>query len=532
MITTTNDLPPKPLAEAGYYYDDEAADRAVSFFPRYLRHTKGIWAGKPFELLPWQADDIVAPIFGWKRADGTRRFRMAYIEIPRKNGKTTLGAGLALYLLLADGEYGAEVYSAAADREQAGLVFGQARDFVDMSPKLAELADTYKFSITYPRKKGTYKRLSAEAYTKHGLNASGIVFDELHAQPSRDLFDVLNTSTGARKQPLMIMITTAGYDRESICYQQREYALSVANGVIDDPSYFCYVAAAAEADDWTEPDTWAAANPNYGVTIDPEYLERECLKAQEQPAYQNTFRRLHLNQWTSQESRWIDLNAWDLCDGILPDLRGRVCYGGMDLASTIDIAALVLCFPPTREDEPYYLLPRFWIPEDNMIDRARRDRVPYDAWSRDNLVTATEGNVIDYRQIRHDINRLVEQYEIREIAYDRYGAEQLRQDLADDGLEMVQFGQTWGWFSAPSKEFERLVLSRRIAHGGNAPLRWMVNNVQVKMSAEGDIKPDKAKSREKIDGVVAAIMALDRALRHSSAEPGASAYNDRGVLFL
>lgn len=497
------------------------------FVERYLRHTKGRWAGDSFLLQDWQRDEIIRPLFGWKRSDGTRRYRTAYIEIPRKNGKSTLSSALALYLLFADGEPGAEVYSAAADRDQARIVFDQAKAMVEESPSLAKRATLYKNSIVIPKTRSTYRVLSADAFTKHGLNASGVIFDELHAQPNRELYDVLTTSTGARAQPLMVMITTAGYDRESICWEQHEYARQLLEGVLTDPSYFAYIAAADFEDDWTDPAIWAKANPGLDVTVSSEYLEEQCTRARQTPAYQNTFRRLHLNQWTSQESRWLDMQAWDKCADPLPDLAGRACYAGLDLASTTDIAALVLCFPPVEEKEPFWLIPFFWIPSDNMIERARRDRVPYDAWARDGLISATPGNVIDYTYIRQQINELGEAYQIKQIAFDRWGAELLRQQLEEDGFEMVQMGQGFASMSAPSKELLRLVLSRGLMHGGNPVLRWMADNVTVKQDAAGNLKPDKGKSREKIDGIVAAIMAIDRATRNDGEKP--SVYEERGV---
>ena len=335
----------------GYTFDKTAATAAVLFFERLLRHTKGEWAGEPFQLQAWQRDEIVRPLFGWKRADGTRRFRRAYIEIPRKNGKSTISAGIALALLMLDAEPGVEVYSAAADRQQAAIVFDAASTMVQESPALAKFAEVYRREIRVPKLNGIYRVLSADAPTKHGLNAHGVIFDELHAQPNRELWDVLATSMGSRRQPMLVMITTAGYDRESICWEMHQYAQQVLRGDVDDPSFFAYIAAAEQEDDWTSPATWAKANPGLGVTVKRDYLEAEAQRAKQVPAYQNTFRRLHLNQWTSQESRWLDMTAWDRCGGELPDLSGRVCYGGLDLASTTDIAALSLVFPPVAEGD-------------------------------------------------------------------------------------------------------------------------------------------------------------------------------------
>lgn len=513
-----------------FHFDEQAASVAVAFFEKLLRHTKGEWAGQPFRLGAWQRDDIIRPLFGWKRADGTRKYRRAYIEIPRKNGKSTISAGIALALLMIDNEPGVEVYSAAADRQQAAIVFDAASTMVQESPALARFAEPYRREIRVPKLNGVYRVLSADAPTKHGLNAHGVIFDELHAQPNRELWDVLATSMGARRQPMLVMITTAGYDRESICWEMHDYARQVLAGAVDDPSFFSYIAAADDDDDWTDPAVWAKANPGLGETVKLDYLESECERAKNVPAYQNTFRRLHLNQWTSQESRWLDMMAWDKCSVDLPELANRPCFGGLDLASTTDIAAFVLCFPPLGDDDLYWLLPFFWVPEENMVERARRDRVPYDAWVRDGLVNATPGNVIDYSYIRATVNQLGQAYQIREIAFDRWGAELLRQQLEEDGFEMIQFGQGYASMSAPTKEMLRMVLAQGISHGGNPVLRWMADNVVVKQDPAGNVKPDKSKSREKIDGIVAAVMALDRATRNEA--DGPSVYEERGIRVL
>lgn len=520
------------MRTSAYHYDKAAATMAVAFFEVALVHVKGEWAHQQFRLMPWQRQ-IVGDLFGWKRRDGTRRYRKAYIEVPRKNGKSTIAAGIALYLLFADGEYGADVYSAAADREQAAIVFETAKQMVELSPLLRPRAELFKRSIFCAETMSSYKVLSADAYTKHGLNPHGIIFDELHAQPSRDLWDVLNTGMGARRQPLMVMITTAGYDRTSICWEQRSYAQGVQEGRINDPSYYTFIAAADEGDDWLDPAVWAKANPNLGVTVKREYLKTEAQRAQQIPAYQNTFRRLHLDQWTQQESRWLDMHAWDACGRdekgqvrALPDLSGRLCYAGLDLASTTDIAALVLVFPPLAEDEPTWWLPFFWVPEQNLVERARRDRVPYVSWRQQGLVSATPGNVIDYDVILETVKRLGSQYRIGEIAFDRWGATRISTQLTDAGFTMVEFGQGYASMSAPTKELLRLVLAGRIGHGGHPVLRWMADNVTVEQDAAGNVKPSKGKSREKIDGIVAGIMALDRALRRGLA---ASVYEERGV---
>lgn len=512
-----------------YRFDERAAETAVRFFERLLRHSKGEWAGQPFELQPWQAE-IVREVFGWKGPGGTRRYRRVYIEIPRKNGKSVLSAGLALFLTFADGEPGAEVYSAAADRDQAAIVFEQAKEMVQASPALMKFAQVYKRAIVVPESLSSYKVLSSDAPTKHGLNAHGVIFDELHAQPNRELWDVLTTSQGTRRQPLVIAITTAGYDRNSICWEQHEYARQVNAGIIDDPTFYGYIAAAEPEDDWTDPVIWAKANPSLGVTVKEEYLRTECDRARQVPAYQNTFRRLHLNQWTQQEERWLDMAAWEATAGVVDEkaLEGKACYGGLDLASTSDIAAFAMVFP--LEDGQFAAVMRFWIPRENMMERARRDRVPYDAWVRDGFVTATPGNVIDFTRIVADITALGKRFKLKEIAFDRWGAVQVSQELTNAGFVMVQFGQGFASMASPTKELLRLVLDGKLRHGANPVLRWMADNVTVQQDPAGNVKPDKKKSREKIDGVVATIMALDRALRNEGPKP--SVYESRGIVVL
>jgi phage terminase large subunit-like protein len=514
-----------------FVFDERAATVAVNFFERLLVHSKGEWAGLPFKLQDWQRDFIIRPLFGWKRADGTRRYRTAYIEIPRKNGKSTLCAGIALYLLFADGEPGAEVYSAAADREQAAIVFDEAKSMVTASRELSKRSAVYKRSIVSNGERSVYRVLSADAFTKHGLNAHGIIFDELHAQQNRELWDVLKTSTGARRQPLTVAITTAGYDRNSVCWEQHEYARQVMDGTIEDDTFFAYIAAADQEDDWQDPAVWAKANPGLGATVKEEYLQNEAKVAANTPAYQNTFRRLHLNQWTQQETRWLSIDAWDKCaqDVNVEALGGRTCYAALDLASTTDIAALALVFPDGETPECYDVLPFFWIPGDNILDRVRRDKVPYDAWVRQGLVIATEGNVIDYLAIMVKLDELARRFDIKEVAYDRWGATKLVQELQDGGLEVIPFGQGFASMSPPTKELLNLVLSGRLRHGGNPVLRWMANNMVVRQDPAGNVKPDKSKSTEKIDGLVALIMAVDRATRNDDSD---SVYEERGLLTL
>lgn len=509
----------KGYSAKGYWFDEVAAQKAVDFFAECLRHTKGEWAGKPFALEPWQRDDVIRPLFGWKRANGTRKYRTVYVEVPRKNGKSTLAAGVGLILTFADGEPGAEVYSAAADRDQAAIVFETAKGMVEAEPELAGRAEVFRRSIVVPGTASSYKVISADAPTKHGLNAHGVVIDELHAQPNRDLYDVLVTSTGARRQPVVFMITTAGFDRNSVCWELHEYARKVRDGVIEDDAFLPVIYQAEESDDWTTVATWKKANPSLGRTVKLDYLAAECDRAQEVPGYENTFRRLHLCQWTEQSTRWITMPLWDRNAGTVDEaiLFRRPVYMALDLGSTTDLSALGKLFP--LDDGRFVLRMRFWMPADNVQKRVKGDHVPYDVWIRQGFITTTPGNITDYDFIRRDILADASQYRLRELAYDRWNANQLITQLQAEwpesrphGPQVVPFGQGFASMSAPTKEFEKLLLGGRLLHGGNPVLRWMASNVCVKQDPAGNLKPDKMASHERIDGIVVGVMALGRAM--------------------
>jgi len=502
-----------PVATAGdCTFDHKAAERAIQFFGECLTFTAGEWMDRPFILQPWQ-QAIVGNLLGWKRPDGRRRYREAFIFVPRKNGKSELAGGLGILLTFADREPGAQVYCAAADREQARLVFNAAKTMVQAERELTKRSRIYTSAIVVPATGSALKVVSAEAYSKHGINAHGIIIDELHAQPNRELVDVLTTSTGARRQPLVIQITTADYDRESICNEKYDYACRVRDGVIDDPAFLPVIYEAAVDEDWTDPMVWARVNPNLGVSVSSEYLEREYRRARETPTYENTFKRLHLNMRTQQDVRWLALDQWDACGGEEideSDLHGRYCHVGLDLSTTTDVSALVMIF---RDDDGMVtLLPRFWIPGDNAHKRENRDRVPYATWARQGLIEMTPGNVVDYEVIRTRINELGKVYRIQEIAIDPWNATHLATQLSGDGFELVSFGQGFKDMTAPTKELEKLVISGKLRHGGHPVLRWMASNVAVETDAAGNLKPSKKKSTERIDGITAAIMALGRAL--------------------
>lgn len=450
-----------------------------------------------------------------------------------KTHNSELAAAIVLYLLYADNEPSAEVYGAACDRNQASIVFDVARQMVEMSPALmrrSKIRSAGKRIINY-RNAGFYQVLSAETGTKHGLNVSGLVFDEIHAQPNRKLYDVLTKGSGdAREQPLFFIITTAGNDKNSICYELHTKALDLMQGRKKDYTFYPVVYGLEADEDWTDEANWYKANPSLGHTIKIERVREAYQNAIENPAEENVFKQLRLNIWTSASIRWIPEQVYD--KGNLPinleSLRGRMCYGGLDLSSTSDITALVLVFPPRSDDEKYVLLPFFWLPEDTLELRCRRDHVLYDVWQKQEFIQTTEGNVIHYGFIKKFIEHLGETYNIREIAYDRWNATQMVQNLEDMGFTMVPFGQGFKDMSPPSKELFKLLMEGNIIHGGNPVLKWMAGNVVMRQDPAGNIKPDKEKSVEKIDGIVASIMALDRCIRNGTG--GGSVYDERGVL--
>mgnify|MGYP002710584059 FL=1 len=513
------------------HYDKAKADRAVKFIQN-LKHTKGKWDGKKFMLLPWQ-EQIVRDIFGIVRADGKRQFLTAYVEIPKKQGKSELAAAIALYLLYADGEASAEVYGAACDRNQASIVFDVAKQMVMKSPALmkrSKIAAATKRIVNYSNA-GFYQVLSAETGTKHGLNVSGLVFDEIHAQPNRKLYDVLTKGSGdAREQPLFFIITTAGTDKQSICYELHTKALDIMNGRKVDSTFYPVVYGLAEGDDWNDEANWYKANPSLGHTIAIDRVREAYKNALENPAEENVFKQLRLNMWTNSTVVWIPEHIYDKGNSPIDmdSLAGRDCYAGLDLASTSDITAFVLVFPPRSEDEKYIVLPFFWLPEDTLELRCRRDHVLYDVWERQGYIHTTEGNVIHYGFIERFIEELGKKYHIKEIAYDRWNATQMVQNLEDEGFTMVPFGQGFKDMSPPSKELYKLLMEGSIIHGGNPVLKWMAQNVVMRQDPAGNIKPDKERSVEKIDGIVALIMGLDRCIRNGGETT--SIYDERDMI--
>mgnify|MGYP001181031095 FL=1 len=520
----------RDLATAAEYYFDPAAGMHVIEFFAFLKHSKGEWAGQTIQLEPWQQCYLYI-LFGWRRvADDLRRFRTGYLEVARKNGKSTLGAGIGLYLMVADGEPGAEVYSAATKRDQALIVHNEATRMVKGSPGLRKRVKVFRNNLHIEGTASKFEPLGADADTLDGLNIHAAIVDEIHAHKSRDVWDRLETATGARRQPLMLGITTAGYDRESLCWELHEYLQKILEQIVADDTFFGMIFSIDEGDDWADPDVWIKANPNLGVSKKVDDLVRKAKRAQEIPSSLNSFLRLELDIWTESESVWLSMEHWQACGGAVDadGLRGRTCYMGLDLSSNVDISAYALVFPPQQEDDPYQVLMRFFIPEEGMKNRSHNDRVPYDVWVRQGYITATGGNVIDYEYILSQIDEDAQKYDIAGVAFDRWGATQVSLRLADAGLAVAAFGQGFASMSAPTKALENLILGHELAHGHNPVLTWMAANAVTEEDAAGNIKVSKRRSREKIDGIVALVMGLDLALRSG----GSSVYEERGIIWI
>ena len=515
-----------PFASAdGCWFEADRAEHYISFIEECCCHIEGALAGKPFLLEDWQKA-IVGNLFGWMKEDAygreVRRYCEGLIYIPRKNGKSPMGAALMNACFFLDDEVGQQNYCAAGDAEQAALAFRHLAGMIENEPRMKNQVKEYTggYRRVVRESDGSFvKVLSSEAKTKHGYLPHIVIVDELHVQDKRDLVDNLQTGMASvnRIQPLMLHLTTADYMRESICNEKYEYACKVRDGVIEDPAFLPVIYEATPDDLWTDEKTWHKANPNLGISVSIDFMRRECKRAQETPAYENTFKRLHLNIRTEQDVRWMPLDVWDACDGAVveSELVGKRCFAGFDLGSTQDIAGYMLVFPPDDEYEKYRLLPRFYAPRDRAEKRETRDRAPYLTWNRQGFMKLTPGNVTDFAVIKADFERDMMQFNIQEAAFDRWQFEALRQQFLTDGMTadmFVSFGQGFAAMSAPMKELEKLLLAKLIAHGGHPVLRWMASNVAVAGDAAGNIKPAKDKSTEKIDGIVMTIMAIGRSM--------------------
>lgn len=498
------------VATAGdCWFDHKDAEKVVGFIETQITHIEGELSGQFLKLEPWQKA-VIGCAFGWKRPDGTRRYREALLYVPRKNGKTMSLAAIINAVAFCDGEPGAQIYSCAADKEQATLVYRQAAGMVLQNPELAKLAKIYRAlkSIEYPNG-NTYKALSSEANTKHGFNTHLCVVDELHAQSDRELVDVMITSTGSRRQPMMFYITTADFMCMSICNEKYEYACRIRDGEIQDECFLPAIWEAKFEDDWKSPEVWAKANPNLGVSLSLEYIKRECTKAANDPAYENTFRRLHLNQRTEQDVRAIQMDLWKKCAGsyALDDMRGMSCTVGLDLSSKLDVTAVVCCFQMGKRIR---LWPIFFVPEGACQTRERQNKTRFDLWVKLGYMQTTPGNSIQYSYIRRVINEASKIVNIKVIGYDPWSADQFAtEQLRDqDGFEIMEFRQGYHTMTEPTKHLLGYLADGILEHPNNPCLTWMAGNFATEEDAAGNLKPNKEKSTEKIDGIVASIMSI------------------------
>ena len=518
-------------------FSEAKAQHAIQFIEQ-LKHTKGRWAGQPFKLLPWEVE-LIRQTFGTLRDDGTRQYHTVYVEIPKKSGKSEVGAAIALYMLMADGEANAEVYSAACDRQQASIVFNTAVHFIEGHPVLRQITQVVASTkrIVFPKTGSFYQVLSSDVKSKSGLNISAAVIDEAWTHPSPELIKMLTTGSGdARTQPLFLILTTAGNRLEGIGWDLHQRAKGILEGRKVDPTFLPIIYGLEPDDDWEDERVWRRVNPSIGVTIPFETVPAAYEQAKQNPAEEMHFRQFRLNEWCNADIRWMPMDKWDTCGEEIDfdEYAGRDCYCGLDLSSTGDLTALVLVFPPKGGDTKYTVMPFYWLPEDVIDLRTRRDHVPYEVWKKMGVFNTTEGNVVDYDYIVAFIGKLSERFRIREIAYDRYGAEKIRRDLeelgAEHGFTVFPFGQGFISMSPPSKDFYQFVMEGKIRHGKHPVLDWNMANVIVDQDAAGNIKPNKKKSTEKIDGVVALIMGLARATLGGGIN--GSVYDERGLLFI
>lgn len=508
----------RAAAVPGAWFDAGLAEAIVAAWPTWFRHTEGRWAGKPFHLAPWQAA-IVRLLIGWKTEDGFRLFRRLFLWIGRKNGKTEFLAALSVLFFVCDREMGGQAYAMARNENQAKLVFEKAKTMIRLSPVFAERVQAFKKSLFVPELWARFEVLSGNAEGKHGLSASVIAGDEMHEWKDGTLYTTLHQSIAARDQPIELYGSTAGFKGAGYGWTLWQECVSIAGGSLDDATALVVIFAAEPDDDWTDESVWRRANPNLGVSPKLEYLRAECAKAKDNPRLENDFKRYHLNQWTEQIVRWLSLVRWDACasdpaawKSFADALRGRKCFGGLDLSSVADLTALVWVFPPIEAEERWKVLVRLWCPAESIALRARRDRVPYDLWAQAGAIRETDGNVVDYGAIEGQVKADAEIFDVQGLAIDRWNATGTAIRLADDGCNVVMFGQGYASMSAPSKEWERLVVAGLLDHGGHPVLRWMVGHVAIKTDDAGNIKPTKERSADRIDGVVAGIMGLGLAI--------------------
>lgn len=547
VLRHLNDL--KNGHKRGLWFDEKAAAKALVFFS-LLKHSKGKFAGKPFILSPWQAF-IVYALFGWKNENGTRRFRYAYIEVARKNGKTTFAAAIALYMLILDGEQGAEIFTAATKRDQAKICFNEAKAMVSKSQSLKDHVTVYQHNMHIMKSLSKMESLSADSGKLDGLNPHCSIIDEYHAHPNADLYNVLKSAMGAREQPLQFTITTAGFNKNGPCFQMRKVCIDVLEGRKQDDTTFAMIFTLDKDDDWEDPEVWLKANPNYHeIDTMPKYLDGECTQAKNDPTQQVNFKTKNLNLWTDQSEVWIEDKTYMACGPVTPEsirermerLRGRECYGGLDLASTTDLVSLNLWFPGDEtEGTVDETLTFFWCPKMTAEERVKKDGVNYDIWINQGYIMETEGNVTDYDALRrfisgtyiedaavkYDNSCLMEVFDLRSIAYDSWNSSQLVINLDGDGVTMSPFRQGFASMSAPTKEYQKKILEKKVDHGSNPVMRWQIGNVEIQRDPAGNIKIDKAKSSEKVDGAVSNVMSLGEMMTMRGLN-APSIYEERG----
>lgn len=516
----------------GLRFSEEKAQDILDYYD-LTRHVKGEWAGQPVVPSDWQTFALVN-IYGWLREDGLRRFRTAYIEVSRKNGKSTFVAPLGLYMLKEDGEAGAEIYSAATSRDQARIVFDTARDMTRQSSLRYHL-QAYNHSVCHEASASSFKPLASDSDTLEGKNTHCAIIDELHAHKNRRVYDVLELSCAARRQPLLLVITTAGTDRTGICYEVRNYLTKVLEGVVEDDRCFGVIYTLDDPDQWKNPDVWIQANPNLGVSVKLEDMHNLCQKAQQNPMAASEFKRKRLDIWGSGEAVYFNMELWTKCpptarDDLLHDMR---CFFGLDLASKLDITALVALF--CDDNRHYHIKVKFWLPEEQADER--RTGKPhhiqqlYKHWAKRGFLTLTPGQIVDFDAIRATVRDWAELYHSEEIGYDPWGATQLATQLAEkDELPMVEVGQTVKQLSDPMKEVEALIIDGRLHHDRNPVMDWMMSNVTARIDRNDNVFPNKDTPDNKIDGPVALIVAMSRAMVRSDDYNALSDYDPTELL--
>ena len=489
------------------------ADNICAFIER-LPHVKGPLAGEPIALEPWQAF-ILTTVFGWVKPDGKRRFRRSYIEVPRGNAKSTLSSTVALYMLAADREGGAEVYSLATTRDQARIVFGDAQT---MARRSAGFRNRFSVNVgahnMHVLQSGSkFEALSAEGSTLDGLNIHFGCVDELHAHKTRSVYDVVETGTGKRDNSLLWVITTAGSNRAGICYEVRTFVTKLLERVFEDDTQFGIIYGLDDGDDWGSEEALVKANPNWGISVRPEILGPLQAKAMQLPSAVNNFKTKHLNEWVNADTAWMDMRAWEACGDASLDLDafvGQPCWIGLDLASKTDIAAMVLVFQHPEMAGAYVAFGRYYLPEDTVNASGNSQ---YAGWMRTGRLVVTPGNVIDFSWIEADLLDAASRYAVQAVAFDPFQATQLSTRRLAEGLPMIEVRPTVLNFSEPMKTLEALVLQKKLAHDTDPVLTWMASNVVAHLDAKDNIYPRKERAENKIDGIVALIMALSRAIK-------------------